>query len=129
MEQGGSKDLFKWLFYTGLFTGTLDILSAFIIAYKAGPAIILRSIASGVFGMQAFTAGAQVIFLGLLLHYLIAFIWSSLFFMVYNRLLQVLKFRFAIVLVIGLVIWAVMGFVVVPLSNAPGSHYTIIGQL
>ncbi|HEY2727215.1 MAG TPA: hypothetical protein VGI61_08585, partial [Parafilimonas sp.] len=68
-----------------LLAGTLDILAAFAdyyIATRRGPEGVLRFIASGVFGKDAFTGASLMIWLGLFFHFVIAFaltIFFSLF--------------------------------------------------
>jgi hypothetical protein len=69
------------LIKAGLIVGTLDILAAFIqffIQTKGNPLIILKYIASGLLGKEAYSGGDTVILLGLILHYLLHF--RSLFF-------------------------------------------------
>ncbi|HYG39365.1 MAG TPA: hypothetical protein VD908_12125 [Cytophagales bacterium] len=72
----------------GLLVGTLDILAAFIhyiiASGKSDPFVVLKFIASGVFGNEAFVGGNIMIVAGLILHYIIAlgftlfFFWLSL---------------------------------------------------
>ena len=68
----------------GLLVGTLDILSAFIYVFiKTGkyiPFSILKFIASGIFGREALTGGGRMILTGLVIHYIIAFAFTILFF-------------------------------------------------
>src|ERR1700739_336481 len=60
----------------GLLAGALDLTFAFIFyGYRypgTGPALILRTIASGVLGPEAFTLGAWTTALGAALHFLLA---------------------------------------------------------
>ena len=68
---------------TGLVAGTLDGLAAIINFIMQGgkkPEVIFKYIASGVIGKDALTGGNGIILLGVLLHYLIAFSWTILFF-------------------------------------------------
>jgi len=62
-----------------LLAGTLDITAAFVYyvgSSATGAERLLQGIASGVLGAAAFTGGAATAVLGLLLHYLIALIWT-----------------------------------------------------
>lgn len=76
----------KIIIFTGLLTGSLDIIAAsidFYIAAGNGPAGVPRSIASGAFGNEAFTGGNSMILWGLFIHYLIACSFTVLFFWLY----------------------------------------------
>ncbi|WP_300598973.1 hypothetical protein [Niabella sp.] len=111
----------------GIIVGTLDILSAFLYFYLAtgkNPLFIFRYIASALLGPAAFSGGAAIYITGLLMHYLVAFLFTVFFFWLYPRL-NILK-RNPVVTGIfyGLFIWVVMNLVVVPLSRIgkfPGS--------
>jgi hypothetical protein len=67
---------------TGLIVGTLDILSAFMIALSRGSTVtrLLQFIASGLLGPQAFQGGAGTAVLGLTLHFFIAFTLVAVFY-------------------------------------------------
>ena len=72
-----------------LVAGTLDILAAvtyYPLTTGVRPAAILRGIASGVLGARAFDGGAATAALGLLLHYVIALIWTMAFLLAARRL-------------------------------------------
>ena len=111
---------------SGLLVGTLDILAAFVDYYIATgkdpvtiPGIILKYIASGLFGKEAFAGGAIYIWLGLLLHYIIAFVFTFLFFWLYSRISLLSKSWVLTGVVYGLFIWCIMNLIVVPSSSAP----------
>ncbi|WP_018628586.1 hypothetical protein [Niabella aurantiaca] len=100
--------------------GTLDILSAFLhylIASGKDPLFILKYIAGGLLGPAAFSGGAAMQVAGLLLHYLIACIFTAFFFWLYPRLKILRRNRIATGIFYGLFIWSVMNLVVVPLSR------------
>ena len=109
----------------GLVIGVLDLLDAFVffgLRSGARPMGILHSIAAGAIGRDAARAGgAQTAALGLVLHFLIAFIIASIY-IVASRFVPVLRRRWVICgIAYGVVAYFVMTFVVVPLSNAgPG---------
>src|SRR3954469_14134630 len=72
------------ILYSGLLVGTLDILSAFLYYYIItgnNPVRIFPYIASGVFGKSAFSGSNNMIIAGILFHYLIAFIFTIVFFL------------------------------------------------
>lgn len=105
----------------GLLVGTLDILVAFINFYsKTGKnvSIVLKYIASAVFGKEAMTGGNSMIFWGLLFHYLIAFGFTLIFALLYPKLWQWFKNIFLIAIVYGVFIWLIMNLIVVPSSKA-----------
>lgn len=114
----------KTIIIAWLICGSLDILTAFIDYYiktGKGPDGVLKYIASGVFGKDAFGGSSLMIWLGLMFHYLIALLFTLLFFLLYPRM-KFLQFNVLITAIIfGLIVWAIMNFVVVPISNTPKS--------
>jgi hypothetical protein len=104
-----------------LVAGTLDITAA-LTYYPLTAGVraerILQGIASGVFGSSAFSGGARAAALGLLFHYLIALIWTVLFFLAARRVGVLTRHAIPVGLAYGVVVWAVMNLIVVPLSNA-----------
>ena len=131
-ENVKSRDKLKIILWTILLAGTLDILSAIIntyIRYNLAPDRVLRFIASGIFGDDAFSGGASMILAGIILHYLIAGIWTLLFFMIYPKLRINSKYKIIAGLLYGLMIWPVMNLVVIPLSNTPELSFSVKGFL
>jgi hypothetical protein len=122
-EQLRKKNLFAWILFTWLLTATVDILFALIINYHVPPFIIFRSIASGLFGAAAFGKGTAMIYYGLFLHYFIAFAWTIIFFLFYNKLIGIVKFKIILVFLTGLIIWIVMNLGVLPLSRIPEQQF------
>lgn len=104
-----------------LVAGTMDITAA-VTYYPLRTGVragrILQGIASGVLGSKAFDGGAGTAALGLLFHYLIALIWTVLFFVASRRFKTLTRHAVPIGLAYGVVVWAVMNLIVVPLSNA-----------
>jgi len=128
-DQIKTEKLFRWILFTGILTGTIDILFAFIMNYHVPAATILKFIASGLFGKAAFGKGAEMAYYGLLLHFFFAFAWTILFFLFYTKLLDLLKFRYILIIIIGLVIWTVMNLIVIPLSKIPPQHFHFINTM
>src|SRR5690349_16960335 len=92
----------------GLLAGTLDILAAFIHIYiKRGtsPVNILRGIASGAFGKDAFTGGWEMPLMGLLFHFIIAYSFTFLFFWVYPSIKLLSKNIFLTAIVYSIFIY------------------------
>ncbi len=82
------KNYILLIIKASLVTGSLDILFAFANAWwSAGisPERVLQFIASGLFGKSAFQGLPAIAFLGLAIHYFIAFCWTVLFFFVYSK--------------------------------------------
>lgn len=129
MERVKKKNLLLWILLTGLLTGTIDALLAIIMSYKIPAATIFKFIASGVFGTTAFGPDTEMIYYGILFHYCIAFAWATIFFLLYDKLLNRLKVRSVVILIMGLVIWLVMNLVVVPLSHTPPQPFNIAGAI
>ena len=103
-----------------LMVGVLDILDAFIFFGLRGarPVGILQSIASGVLGRAAYQGGLRTAALGLLLHFVIAFGVVATYLLA-TRLIPALNRRpWLYGLLYGVVVYAVMNLVVVPLSAA-----------
>ena len=118
------KPRFPWklILMTAALAGSLDILAAFINSYAAGgrsPMIVLRFIASGVWGHQAFSGDATMVLWGLLFHFIIALIWTVIYFIGYFRVIRFIRNWFAAGLFYGVVVWIFMSRVVLPMSNVP----------
>jgi hypothetical protein len=108
------------LLRVSLVAGTLDILAActnFYISTGKDPGIIFKYIASALLGPEAFAGGGGIIALGLLLHYIIASIWATLFFFLYPKLKLLRGQWIAVGVSYGLFVWVCMNRVVLPLSR------------
>jgi hypothetical protein len=116
------KPSVKAILVSGLIVGTLDILAAiidFYISTGKNPSSIFKYIASAVMGMEAFSGGGAVVLLGLLLHYIIAFLFTILFFYLYYQFAWMRMNRIITGIAYGIFVWIVMNRIVVPLSFAP----------
>ncbi len=82
------------------------------------PQIVLKYIASAVVGKEAFAGGTTMSVLGLLLHFLIAFIWTLIFFWIYPKLKFLSFDRILTGILYGIFIWFIMSHLVVPMSKA-----------
>jgi sulfite exporter TauE/SafE len=117
--------MLKAIAYGGLVVGVLDLLDAFLffgLRNGATPIAILHSIAAGAVGRDAARAGGlTTAALGLLLHFLVAILITTVY-VAASRALPVLRRRWVICgIAFGVIAYFVMTFVVVPLSNAgPG---------
>ena len=116
----------------GLLTGTLDIIAAFALYYfktQKDPLVILKYIASGVLGKRAYSGGQGVLFAGLMLHFLIATIFSVLFFLLYPHLKKYIGNKVVVAIIYGLFIWIVMNMIVVPLSAIKPAAFDVVNAL
>ncbi|MEJ1240855.1 hypothetical protein WBG78_22105 [Chryseolinea sp. T2] len=126
---GNGRARTMWLAW--LIVGTLDITAAVIQTLINGrnPLMMLKFIASGVFGSDALAGGNGYAVLGLLFHYMIAGIWTWLFFQLYPRLRFLQENVWVTTIVYGLFVWFVMNRIVLPLSNTPSIPFTVKGAL
>ena len=106
----------------GFALATLDLLFAFGfwgLLRGVGPVRILQSIAAGVQGRAAFEGGGASAALGLLCHYFIATVMVLVYTLASSRLRILVTQPVRHGLAYGLLLYAAMTWVVVPLSNAP----------
>lgn len=110
--------------------GLLDIIYAIVlwgIFLDVGSLKILQSISSGILGKAAYDGGAGTAVLGLVLHFGIAFCMALAYGLAARRL-PVLTTRWLLMGVLyGFVLFAVMNFVVVPLSAIGWRPMTPVG--
>jgi hypothetical protein len=106
----------------GAIAGAIDIIYAIVFSSFRGvpPTRVLQSVASGLLGAGSYRGGAPAAALGLLLHFLIAFIWAALFYLASRRLDILVRHPVASGVVYGAFIYVAMNFVVLPLSAFPG---------
>lgn len=116
------KSLLINILLSGLLVGSLDLLFAFVDFMGAtgkDPAIILKFIASGLLGKPALTGNTGVAVAGLLLHYLIAFSFTSFLWWIFPKWTFLSWNAVLTGFLYGIFIWCVMNLVVVPLSRIP----------
>lgn len=104
---------------SGLLGGALDLVFAFIFyGYQgAAPPLILRSIASGLLGPEAFGAGAWVPPLGAALHFFIAVCAAFAFYLASRYLTVLVRHPLPCGAVFGVAMYVFMHSVVLPLSR------------
>ena len=106
----------------GIALGTLDLIFAcsFWAALRdVAPERILQSIAAGVQGKAAFDGGASSAMLGAACHYFIAILMVLAYYLVSGRARALIESPVRYGLPYGLLLYGVMTYVAVPLSNAP----------
>jgi hypothetical protein len=124
-----TRSLGKAIFITGLIAGTLDIIAA-IVSSQANPIRLLQFIASAAVGREeAFAGGTPMALLGLLFHYIIAYSWTTLFFLLYPRVPVLQKNKYVVGLLYGVVVWLVMNLLVLPMSQIVQREFNWAGAL
>ncbi len=77
----------KTILLAGFVAGTLDLLGAIIVyailLKKITAEKLVRGIASGVFKKQAFSGGTDMVLYGIAFHYLIAFVFTIFYFLIF----------------------------------------------
>jgi hypothetical protein len=122
------KSALKTIVTAGLLAGTLDALAAMALTYfvyDRNPQGVFKYIASGIFGKEAFAGNWDMIFSGLIFHFLIAMTWALFFFLLYPKIQLLSRNKVATGMVYGVVIWLVMNLAVLPLSNVPQGPITL----
>lgn len=116
-----SPDSVRWVLAGGLIAGALDIAFActwWAVTRDVPAGRILQSVASGLLGKASYEGGTATALLGLALHFSITLAMSAAYYAA-SRKLPVLRQRPAAMgALYGLALYAVMNFVVVPLSKA-----------
>jgi hypothetical protein len=122
----------KNVFLISLLTGTLDALAAILLNVKMTTIthlnifwaqlkiiseFIFRFIASGAFGKAAFQPGNDMIFSGVLFHYIIAFLFTTVYYQLYPIFKAAFKNKYIIGIFYGVLCWVIMNMAVVPLSK------------
>lgn len=106
----------------GLVLATLDLFFAcafWNVLRDVPPQRILQSIAAGVQGRAAFEGGTSSVLLGLACHYFIATMMVLAYVLAAARMRSLVQQPVRYGLLYGLLLYVVMSYVVVPLSNAP----------
>lgn len=118
------------IFWGGLIAGTLDICAAFLTAWLRrgiGPVRLLQFVASGLLGPASFEGGAKTAVAGLALHFLIATIWTIIFYLASRKWLSLIERPVMFGLLYGIAVYTFMNFVVLPLSLVARQRITAVG--
>jgi hypothetical protein len=115
----------------GFIVGTLDILCACAQTLINGrdPVVMLKFIASGVFGPEVISGSNAYAVYGLFFHYCIAMLWTILFFFLYPRMTWMRKNKIVTGIVYGIFVQIMMSQVVLKLANTPALPFRVQGQL
>lgn len=116
-----------------LVAGTLDILAAFTQFYiktgKSPAPIILKYIATGVFGPDAMKGGIDMMLWGLVFHFLIALGCVLAFFWLYPNVKIMRANKWITAVVYGLLAWVVTTRLIVPFSLVKKSPFNLTSAL
>ena len=133
--QHPTNPTFPWktVLLSWLLVGTLDIMSAtthYMIMGGTDPVNILVYISSALYGPEAREIGPpSMAILGLALHYLIAFIWTTIFFILYPRLRFMAVNRVLTGILYGYFMQVMMSQVVVKLSSTAKGPFNFVSFL
>jgi hypothetical protein len=110
----------KTVLISGFTAGTLDAVAAILLFAKPvnlhNTSRIFRFIASGVFGKAAYETGPLFPITGLILHYIIATLWSGIYLFILYPVFKSGVIWVKIVLLASL-IWVIMNGFVMPLAG------------
>jgi hypothetical protein len=115
---------FRAILITGLIVGAMDITSAIVITLLHGGTItrLMQFIASGLLGKSAFQGGLATAALGLALHFVIAFGLVTVFYFASRKLAFLRGWPVLSGIAYGLIVFAIMNLIVLPLSAATPRH-------
>jgi hypothetical protein len=126
MERCPLKKPWSYVFLGGLVAGAFDITYACTFWYlKRGvmPRRVFQSVASGLLGDASFTGGWPTALLGLGLHFLIATMMATTYYLFARRWTELAARPWTFGPLYGLLLYFIMNYIVVPLSAAnPGSR-------
>lgn len=120
--------MLRTIAWVGLLAGSLDILSAFVQAYLVrgtSPVLVLQYIASGAVGKAAFAGGWQIALLGLLFHFIIAYSFTALFFIVYPSIKFLSRSIVLTAVIYGIFIYIAMNQVVLRFTKVPPGAFHV----
>jgi len=111
----------RGILWGGLLAGLGDLSFAFVYYGMRGatPIRILHSIASGLLGAKSYEGGIGTAVLGLVLHFVIATGAATVYYLASRRIPLLLQHAAVCGLVYGIVVYAVMNAIVLPLSALP----------
>jgi hypothetical protein len=109
---------FQAIGWAGLVAGVLDISSAFALSYPkgVGPIRVLQGVAAGLIGRAAIDGGLATAGLGLAIHFFIAFVVASVFYVASRKLVFLTQHAVVSGLLLGVVVYGFMYWIVMPLA-------------
>jgi len=110
----------RTIVFAWIVAGTLDVVTAvtyYPLTVNVTAKQILQGIASGLLGARAFQGGAATAALGLGLHYVIALIWTVVFYLAARNFRTLARRPLLVGPLYGTFVWLVMNLVVLPMSR------------
>ena len=118
------------ILWGGLIAGTMDITAA-ILTYKirnnVPPIRILQGVASGLLGTSSYGGGAKTAALGLFLHFMIAFIWTAVFYAASRKMPWLIQHAVIVGIFYGMFVQQFMQQVLLPLSAFHKPPFSLSG--
>ncbi len=117
---------FETVLYGGLAVGVLEGLAAIVSAGLRGtePLRVFQFIASGLLGVAAFSGGLRTALMGVLIHFLIAFVAAAVYFRVSISLPVLIRQAAVCGVIYGVAVYFFMSRLVVPLSQTRKSPFS-----
>jgi uncharacterized membrane protein YagU involved in acid resistance len=115
----GKSPAFPVIAWATLIAGVLDISSAFLLAYPkgVGPIRVLHGVAAGLIGREsAINGGLATAGLGLAIHFFIAFVVATVFYVASRKLVLLTRHPIISGLLYGVVVYGFMYWIVMPLA-------------
>jgi len=108
------------IFWGGVLAGTLDGMAAALylhdnLGLNAGQ--VMQFVASALFGQASFQAGYLTVFAGFVIHYLIAFGFSAIYYYSYPVVSAIRQWPVVLGLCYGLGVWLVVNVLLLPLTR------------
>jgi hypothetical protein len=104
----------------GAIVGVVDVIAAFAVHAAFGgvrPATVLQGIASGLLGPAAFQGGDAAAALGMVLHFVIAFVVAAVYYLASRGWPVLVRRPLVYGMIYGVLVYAVMNQVVLPMSR------------
>ncbi|GAA4758199.1 MULTISPECIES: DUF1440 domain-containing protein [Flavobacterium] len=120
--------MWKLILKTTLIAGSLDITAASIQTYilkGLTPDIVLKFIASGIFGKTAYSGGIEYMLFGLLVHFFIVFMCVITYFYFYPKFPLLNKNILLSSFLVALTAWIVTTKIIIPLSEIQPSPFNL----
>ncbi|MEQ1808436.1 MAG: hypothetical protein ABL889_00825 [Terricaulis sp.] len=116
----------------GLAGGLCDIVSAMVVygpvlQLGATPVTVLQSVASGIFGREAFSGGIAIAAVGLAAHMGISLVAAAAYVFAATRLVAMRRHPIACGLLFGVAVYFFMTKLVVPMSASPMAEPSTVG--
>ena len=124
--------MWKHVIKAVVIAGSLDIVAAFAQAYmrnKVAPDVVLKYIASGWFGKDAYSGGIEYSIFGLFIHVLIVFACTLSYFLMYPKLKILHKSIWPGAMLLAIIAWTVTTSIIIPLSKIETPPFNVANAI